>query len=213
MRCGVQQIYAVRRADGLIKIGYSCEIATRLKNLAKSHGPLDVIRVVNGTLRRERAIHNALKAHNEFGEWFRPTAEVLDYISGLAEGRVTPKKDAFGPSSEDQHENAAIKDVAEAATKLFALCYKRSGRSSDKTYALVSKATGITPRVYRRLMNSERTAPTLSAYRRIKAAYLAECEAMLEDLKREFANELDREGSDAVLALRQELQAKKGQAR
>jgi hypothetical protein len=83
----LHQIYFLRRRDGLIKIGTSSNFAARLAALTKSHGALEVVRVINGDAQRERMLHSEFKRHHEYGEWFRDAdGELTAAIQSLPEG-------------------------------------------------------------------------------------------------------------------------------
>lgn len=71
-------VYFIRQ-ENLIKIGFSNDVARRRQTL----GGGSVLATMPGDQFTERALHkkfNHLRAH---GEWFRPGAELLDYIRSL----------------------------------------------------------------------------------------------------------------------------------
>lgn len=77
------KIYFIRCNDR-IKIGYSLNLATRLKSLqtASAH-KLELIVSIDGPPALERAIHAHLAPHHSHGEWFFDCAPVRDCISEL----------------------------------------------------------------------------------------------------------------------------------
>jgi len=95
--------------------------------------------------------------------------------------------------------------------------------NGDECNALerVARRIGIGSRVARRIKNGERKTVDVSLFARMRMAYLELCEAQIRKLEHEIATERALHGvdddlenmADAVLALRQELQAKKGQSR
>lgn len=95
--------------------------------------------------------------------------------------------------------------------------------NGDQCNALdrVARRIGTGARVARRIMNGERKTVDVSLFARMRSAYLELCEAQLRKLEHEIATERALVGEDhdlenigaSVLALRQQLQAKKEQAR
>jgi len=95
--------------------------------------------------------------------------------------------------------------------------------NGDEINALerVARRIGIGSRVARRIKNGERKTVEIGLIARMKAAYIELCEAQIRKLENEIATERALHGEDddlenmasAVLALRDQLQAKKGQAR
>lgn len=59
------KVYFLRRADGLIKVGFTTNLKVRLAALTRSHGPLQIIRVINGDLQREHQVHAQLAKSHE----------------------------------------------------------------------------------------------------------------------------------------------------
>lgn len=66
------------RVTGLIKIGFSRDVASRLEALrSASPDALDVLGVVDGGQALERALHARFREFTEHGEWFRPSPDLL----------------------------------------------------------------------------------------------------------------------------------------
>lgn len=77
-------VYYVRRADGLIKIGYtSRDLRYRLSNLRQEHGPLEVLATHKGGYAAEQANHRRFAALRVTGEWFRPESALLAHIDHI----------------------------------------------------------------------------------------------------------------------------------
>lgn len=221
----VENVYIVQRADGLVKIGYSASLEHRLAQLEKSHGPLRRVRILNGTRRREKAIHQSLRKHNEYGEWFRPSEELFDAIRALDMGGQSVAEKTGRGGNWEQIEEEARNEVIKAATSFYATCYTRMKTCSEDTFEHIKREHGIGSRVLRRLMNGEMIAPTYALLKWIRAAHLAEQLSLLSELKAEaeacrseIANdqaeyESDMDMANSIMAVRERLQAKKGQAR
>lgn len=78
-------VYAVQRADGLIKIGTTTKPRLRMRALEAGYGPLDVLIVVDGGYEEEAALHRKFASHLAEGrEWFYPAPPVLEWITGQA---------------------------------------------------------------------------------------------------------------------------------
>ncbi len=66
---------------GFVKIGYSANVQTRLKDLqTASPFELRVIGTMAGTEEDERAIHQRFRHLHERGEWFRRDPELMQAI-------------------------------------------------------------------------------------------------------------------------------------
>lgn len=75
------QIYFFKMGD-FVKIGYSASWEERLKTIATSAPlPVDVLLVVPGSLRTERAFHARFVECRTQREWFRCTPEILLFIA------------------------------------------------------------------------------------------------------------------------------------
>lgn len=100
-------VYFVRAAlVGLIKIGYTGEAPDlRFFGLdGASPVPLERIGIISGDRRKERQLHIRFAHLRERGEWFRPEAELLDFIRT----RVAPwPESSFGQSQRGPAEWAA----------------------------------------------------------------------------------------------------------
>lgn len=78
---GRSTIYAARCPDGIIKIGYSTNLAQRISQLVPK---VDLIGFQFGDYFAEQAIHAGLVAHRARGrEWYHPVPEVLSVVNGM----------------------------------------------------------------------------------------------------------------------------------
>jgi hypothetical protein len=83
-------VYYVRRADGLIKIGYTGrDLRYRLSNLRQEHGPLEVLATHEGGYVAEQANHRCFAALRVTGEWFRPEPALLAHIDRINSRRAS----------------------------------------------------------------------------------------------------------------------------
>lgn len=182
------QIYFLRRRDGLIKIGTTTDLTTRIEALAAAHGPLDVVRVINGDLLRERQLHQQFRAYRQFGEWFAdPEHALIRAIALLPEGTAVEvaKTDA---------DAAWIEGEAELMTrfvaKVEALIKARMDRALQKRAEAMESLTADYgfPKWFLWYSRKGR-ATTVSAYafERLREALVTEQRAYLAQLQAEIA--------------------------
>ena len=80
----VAQVYFIRRADGLVKIGYSHDPAARLSQLKQQHQcEMELLATTSGARAAERELHERFSAHRATGEWFRPADVLMQHIAGI----------------------------------------------------------------------------------------------------------------------------------
>lgn len=77
-------IYFVRKVStGQIKIGYSGNVQERMRSLRSEHGPLELLAVIPGDERAEKAQHARWEWFHSHLEWFNSGTALLRYIEGL----------------------------------------------------------------------------------------------------------------------------------
>lgn len=86
----MQYVYVMKSTSGLVKIGVSKNVLSRLKTLEASSGLGITLVKTFGPLRRaiglERASHALLSSKREYGEWFSVNAEeAISVISSIGE--------------------------------------------------------------------------------------------------------------------------------
>ncbi len=79
-------VYFIRSyLTGLVKIGTTNSLASRILNLRNAHpGRLEVIGVMDGGQPREAEIHRQFRAQRYDGEWFVETAALVEFIKANA---------------------------------------------------------------------------------------------------------------------------------
>lgn len=87
-------VYFIQNHKGNIKIGYTSKIYRRLTELRASDGPIVVLAIIDGEVEAEKAIQLEFINQKIIGknDWFRPSPELLDYISGIAWGYPPKEK-------------------------------------------------------------------------------------------------------------------------
>lgn len=85
------QVYFIRSADGLVKIGTSSDVSKRLKALSTAHGAnLELLGSVPGGHEIERAFHVRWAECRVNREWFRPSDDMLVAIEREIAGPKLP---------------------------------------------------------------------------------------------------------------------------
>lgn len=74
-------VYYVRRvSDGMVKIGFSSRISTRLTSLEREHGELQLLHTEPGGQAEEDERHGQFSAWHYEGEWFHPGRPLMKWI-------------------------------------------------------------------------------------------------------------------------------------
>lgn len=81
-------VYFAQIATGHIKIGVTTRIAQRIRSFQHSHAePVVLLATMVGGHAHEQLIHKVFAGDRDNGEWFSPSADLLDFIAkvkGLA---------------------------------------------------------------------------------------------------------------------------------
>lgn len=80
-------VYYVQRTDGLIKIGWSGNLRSRLNTLRREHGHLTLLATHSGGVEAEAAQHKRFAHLRETGEWFWPEPDLLAHIERINDRR------------------------------------------------------------------------------------------------------------------------------
>jgi hypothetical protein len=98
-------VYFIRRtsdSDGLIKVGFTRNVAARMQSLSTATpGGVELLASCAGDASVERRLHRELATDHVDGEWFRPTAAVM---AEVAKAKASP--DPFeerGPDRQKSH--------------------------------------------------------------------------------------------------------------
>lgn len=176
-------IYFVQRRDGLIKIGTTTNLETRLATLAKSHGPLSILRTIEGERRREREIQVDLTAFHEFGEWFRPELDLLEYIKVVPGGEALKLVADKLKAEWDRGEKALVSEAVRLADRLIAVRRQRTGLRKAKAIAALKESYGFTGWFFDILENHTPETVTAYALQTLRSSLQSELELMIEELK------------------------------
>lgn len=192
-------VYFLSRPDGLLKIGYSSSFERRFGELQKSHEGLTVVRLLNGDRRREKQIHHICRAHHEYGEWFRDSAELRDIIQELEDGFVHEVADEPSDAIWKEFEAGMTEIVSLAADKLIALCFGTRSDTLDGTTKYIEDTYGIAAWRVRRLHRREISNPSAALYEAIRYAFISESKKHLEELQKEVSMLRAQECADSGL--------------
>lgn len=78
-------VYFAKRQNGDIKIGYTADLRSRMRQLRRSHGVVEILATEPGGEARERELHDAFRRlWTGSAEWFRPGDGLLAHIDALA---------------------------------------------------------------------------------------------------------------------------------
>ncbi len=85
-------IYAVRFADGIVKIGHTSNLGRRLTELQCQRGDAELVGFMRGTIDDERAIHRKLAPSVHSGrEYYHPTDAVIRKVNHMRRQFGLPK--------------------------------------------------------------------------------------------------------------------------
>jgi len=80
-------VYFIQSQDGLIKIGWTSDLARRVNNLAVgASGPISVLATTPGGRTLEAHLHERFASDREQGEWFRPSDDLRSLIRLILSG-------------------------------------------------------------------------------------------------------------------------------
>lgn len=204
------KIYFLRRADGLVKIGYTDNLKRRMSSLTRSHGTLEVLRVINGDRRRERQIHHQFVHLNEFGEWFRATDHLIVAIGALEEGPAV----AVASSDRKRMWMAGETEMAEKAkemcVQLIITRAARFGTTNQDAMSAIEDEHGIPFSTMDHLRRGKSITVSAFTFKRLKECLIEELTAHRNELLAS-AEAVERGEFPEALAAR--LAAAKGQAK
>lgn len=138
-------VYFIRcNSGGLIKIGYSTDLPARLASLGHANaGGVSLLASAPGGNVAESRIHAMFREDRVRGEWFRPSANLLEFVAKVRDcGSLL-----FGPAVEDvdaafsatsSDESAAFRVIVGAAIKA------RTTPFSSITQKALAQGIGVT---------------------------------------------------------------------
>jgi hypothetical protein len=185
----LHQIYFLRRQDGLIKIGTTTDLAARITMLSTAHGPLEVVKVINGDRHRERSLHTAFRRFNAYGEWFNPVPELLAGILSVESGDFVDAVSDARAKNWAEGERQLMAEARSIADRLVRTRCQFAGVKERRAEVLLSAQYGFSDYFIRHIRAGK--ASTISAYglRRLRASLISEMETWHGLLLAEIAAE------------------------
>lgn len=184
----VHRVYVLKRADGLVKIGTTTDLPGRMHSLATSHGPLEIVRVLNGDAKLERRLHHQFRHRHQFGEWFRIDAEMHDELARIASGEEVLVTVSEARAEWERSEAALAMAAADKVNKLVAYRCGRKGLTRGEAMAEVSADYGLPVSFLIHLQKRKATTVSAHGLAAIRSAliqemqqYAAEIQAEMED--------------------------------
>lgn len=96
--------FILNKKDNLVKIGYSKQVKTRLKQLIYKHKTeLEIYNVVNGDMNIEKYFHDKHKEHHVKGEWFKSDILLLNDYD------ICFDEDLLNNIEEDEKDNTKVR--------------------------------------------------------------------------------------------------------
>lgn len=185
-------LYFVRRSDGLIKIGYTGDFNRRIAALTKSHGPLEIIRVINGDRKREKRLHGEFARFNEFGEWFRGDPALLSLITSLADGDAASISTSAIEREWTRGDQQMADEARRVVMRLIEVRRQRTGLKNNAAMAALCADHRLRLWTVRNLQAGRRTTVTAFAYRRLREALVAELTSHCAELSADLTSEAVR---------------------
>lgn len=194
----LHRIYFLKRSDGLVKIGTTTSLDARMTALAVGHGPLELLRVVNGGRRREGELHQAFKRFWEYGEWFRSEGGALDsLIETIEDGAQVPVDVADARSEWERGEAEFMARTRALVDDLVKLRTDRDRLKREAGIDALNAEHGFSKHFLRHILSERGSTVSAYGFERILMARRIEMQALLNHLR----GELGRVGSDDLDAL------------
>lgn len=77
-------VYFLQKEDGLIKVGFAVNVASRMKHISAMAGcELTLLATTTGGSKKEAELHTMFAEDRVYGEWFQPSDRLMAYIAGL----------------------------------------------------------------------------------------------------------------------------------
>jgi hypothetical protein len=137
-------VYFIRdTGTGFVKIGHGSDAWRRMQMLQTGcPTKLEVVAILDGGAPEEAALHLRFAAHRGAGEWFRPVAELAEYIEALPPA-VRPARRGGTEDFWNGHSAEEVSRRTGIATST--LCEIRKGRfrPSPQRAIEIQRATGV----------------------------------------------------------------------
>jgi len=211
------RIYFLQRRDGLVKMGTTSDLEKRIADLTKQHGPLVVLRVINGDQKRELAIHHQFRAYREFGEWFRPADGVLlGLIDALDDGDSISVAISDARKEWISGELASVDELRATIAAMLEIRGQRHGTKLDASLVALTEQYGFPSNFLRHVYSGRAVTVTAYGHRKVREAYMSEMQEALSFYRAEIARENNSitdaelfEIGDRVAALAAKIQTRK----
>lgn len=83
---GIPVVYAALTPKGLIKFGFTTNLAERRESLVRRDGVVEILGFRLGSLEDEQALHKSLAPHLHHGrEWYHPHPDVIGVVNEMRE--------------------------------------------------------------------------------------------------------------------------------
>jgi hypothetical protein len=133
--------------DGPIKIGYSDDVARRVRDLSTStHNKLQILLVISGEREQEDQLHERFGFAHKRGDWFWPVKDLLSFIDGykLSTAELSTMAPAHLPPPQpiDERVICELRDkgfgLRDIYREVFGL--KPSGKTKEKVKEILRKS-------------------------------------------------------------------------
>lgn len=125
------------KAEGRIKIGFSDDVPTRVKQVLSAYPEGELLASMPGDRELEKFFHRKFAADRIFGEWFTPTDELLSLVE-MCQSANSPEKDKVRGSLLTRFEDRFSEDSADC---LFA--YITAAADQQSGFAAAAEWSGI----------------------------------------------------------------------
>lgn len=172
--------FAQQGLGGAIKIGYSTRPASRLGQLRTSSSqPIRLLCLISGSLSDERELHERFASDRLSGEWFRPSAELIELAEALMAARGVQLPTA--PERGDLDEFTAR--ARTWASEVEDMIARRSGFDVQTARRELAEKLGLPPGYLENLRRGRCSSITAADYEKIRASYLDCVETELAAVK------------------------------
>lgn len=133
--------------DGPIKIGYTADVANRIRDLSTStHRRLRVLLVISGEPEQEAQLHDRFYFAHKKREWFWPVKELVEFINGyklvVTETPTEIPEHLIPPEPLDELRICELKDQGVSLRNIYLEIFgkKPSGRQEARVREILRKS-------------------------------------------------------------------------